>query len=217
MQFKEGTNVYTADGEKAGEIERVVIDPLTDEVTHIVVKKGFIFTEEKVVPVRLVKKASEERVDLRVIEDLDVLPPLKEEHYVPIYETEETPQGDTYYWYPPYGVTWWNPTGYLHYPAPFGFSEPPYVVRTEEHIPAGTVALEEGAKVIANDDERIGDVERVLADADSERVTHFVISQGFLLTEEKVVPTTWVKDISEDEVHLAVGSRLIDALPAYEE
>lgn len=37
MEFREGTDVVTAGGEKVGEIERVVIDPRTREVTHIVV------------------------------------------------------------------------------------------------------------------------------------------------------------------------------------
>lgn len=35
--------------------------------------------------------------------------------------------------------------------------------------------------------------------------------------EEKVVPTTWVTELGENSAYLAVGSRLIDTLPGYEE
>ena len=214
MQFAKGADVFTADGEKAGQVDRVVIDPKTNEVTHIVVEKGFLFREEKVVPVSLVEKTTEGRVDLSLIDDLEGLPPLVDEHYVSMLDAGE-PYGKGVYWYPPHGSAWWHPSG--PYPVAFGYPEPPYVIRTEEYIPEDTVALEEGAKVITNDGEHVGDVERVFADPDSDRATHFVISRGFLLTEEKVVPTTWVKDIEEEEVRLAVGARLIDALPAYEE
>lgn len=216
MQFKEGADVFTADGEKAGEVERVVIDPKTNKVTHIVVQKGFLFTEEKVVPILLVDEATQERVTLHFIEDLDALPPLKEEHYVPLYGAADKPSGRAVYWYPPRGVPWWRPGGYLQYPDTFGYPEPAFVVRTEKHIPESTVALEEGAPVITKDGERVGDVERVLTEPASDRATHFVISQGLFLEEEKVVPTTWVRDIHEDEVHLAVSSDLVDSLPAYE-
>lgn len=60
-------------------------------------------------------------------------------------------------------------------------------------------------------------MERVFVDEDNDRATHFVISRGFLLEEEKVVPTIWVTEIRENTIHLAVSSQLIDALPAFEE
>jgi len=42
-----------------------------------------------------------------------------------------------------------------------------------------------------------------------------VISQGLLLKERKLVPVRWVDVVGEDEVHLAVGSRLLDELREY--
>jgi len=41
MQFNENAEVFTSTGEKVGRIDRVVIDPKSDELTHLVVKKGF--------------------------------------------------------------------------------------------------------------------------------------------------------------------------------
>jgi uncharacterized protein YrrD len=215
LQFKEGADVYTADGEKAGTVNRVVIDPLTDEVTHLVVSKGWLFVTEKVVPIHLIEEATEDRVELTLIEDLEMLPVLKERHFLTVYGTEETPYERPVVWYPPLGTAWWRPAGYLHYPAPFGYSEPPYVVQTEKNIPPGTVAMKEGAEVVASDGESVGEVARVFADSYSGRVTHVIISQGLLQQEEKLVPTTWVVGIQEDQVHLAVRSQAIEDLPAY--
>lgn len=47
MQFKDGANVYTADGHTVGSIDRVVIDPRTNEVTHVVVRRRLFFTEDQ--------------------------------------------------------------------------------------------------------------------------------------------------------------------------
>ena len=67
MRIDQGEKVMTADGEVVGEIYRVVLDPKTKEVTHIVVKEGFLFAEERVVPIDLVEYSGEDQVKLRDI------------------------------------------------------------------------------------------------------------------------------------------------------
>ena len=78
------------------------------------------------------------------------------------------------------------------------------------------MALEEGAKVISRDGEHVGNVEQVITESQDNRVTHFVISEGFLLKERKLVPAVWVTDVAEDEIHLSVESSLFEHLPEYE-
>ncbi len=222
MQFKQGADVFTADGQKVGEIERVVIDPKTDEVTHVVVEKGFLLPVDKVVPISLIGPASEDRVTLREnAGDLEALPDFEEKHYVwmddaNLRKTTEQKYSRPLYWYPPVRTTWWRSGGYLGYPGPFGYTVPPYVVQTERNIPRGTVALKEGAKVISKDGEHMGDIDAVLTDPEEDRATHLVISQGLLLKERKLVPTSWIAQVMSDEVHLAVESRLIERLQEYE-
>jgi uncharacterized protein YrrD len=215
MQFKEGANVFTSDGQKVGSIDRIVIDPQTKEVTHVVVQKGFLFTEDKVVPLSLVGPSTEDRVTLREdAGDLERLPDFKETHYVWKGEEEtRTAQEAGYalplYWYPPVNTVWW-------YPGYHGYAKSPYVLKTERNIPEGTVALEEGAKALSSDGEHVGDVERVFTEPQENRATHLLLSQGLLLKQRKLVPTRWVTHVFEDEVHLAVGSHLLDALPEYQ-
>ena len=47
MLFKTGVDVYSSDNEKIGTLHRVVMDPKTKEVSHIIVKEGFLFTGGK--------------------------------------------------------------------------------------------------------------------------------------------------------------------------
>ena len=77
--------------------------------------------------------------------------------------------------------------------------------------------VKEGARVVTADGEHAGDIERVLADPSRDRATHLLISQGLILQEKKVVPTSWIKRVQENEVRLAVSSGLIEELPEYKE
>lgn len=216
MRIGQGAGVYTSEGEKIGEVERVVLDPRSNEVTHVVVEKGFLLTTDKVVPVSLIGPIVDDEVTLREdAGDLEQLPDFVEEEYVLLADERarvaaEGSEARPMYWYPPLAASWWS-TGWFQ-----GYALPVYVVRTDKHIPEGAVAIKEGTDVVTVDGEHVGDVEAVLTDAQTDRATHFVISQGLLLKERKLVPTPWISRVGPDAVHLAVDSDLVDGLPEYE-
>lgn len=215
MQFREGAQVVTADGDKVGTIDRVVLQPDTKEVTHLVVRKGFLFSEDKVVPVSLVGPVIDEQIMLREdAGDLSDLPDFEESQYVavdPAIQGEPSQERvvPSVFWYPPVG-TWWG-TGALS-----GYAVPQYVVETRQNIPEGAVALQENAKVISSDGEHVGDVERVFTDAVEDRATHVLISRGLFRGEKKLIPTSWMSTVLEDEIHLSIPSDLVENLPEYE-
>jgi len=216
MELNRGATVSNAAGEKVGHVDRVVMDPRTKEVSHIVVHRGLISAKDKVVPVSLIESASAEGVVLREgANGLESLPNFEDRHYIPVHETElrNRRRGDDsanpVYWYPPSlgsPVPLFNPT-----------PEPEYVVKTERNVPEGTVALKEGARVVSADDRHVGNVEKVLTDPRSDRATHLMISKGLLLKARKLIPTTWIKDVAEEEVRLAVGSATLEELGEYAE
>ena len=85
MQLKPDTQVVTADGKRVGAIDRVVLKPDTKEVTHVVVQKGFLFSEDKVVPLSLIGPATADKVTLRPdAGDLQELPNFEESYYIPV-------------------------------------------------------------------------------------------------------------------------------------
>ena len=215
MQFTQGASVVTAQGQDVGHIDRVVIDPRSKEVTHIVVRKGLLSTQDKVVPIDLIATATVERITLREdAGDAQALPDFEEEYYVVAGEGDAPPDPlpgyvPTQNGYPPVAG---GQIGYL-----FERSRQAPITQIQRNIPEGTVALKEGAKVISADDRYVGKIERVLIDPQADRATHFLISKGLLLKETKIVPVQWVTIIGEDEVHLAIRSRVLNELRAHRE
>ena len=218
VELKEGTSVFTSGGEEVGKINRFVLDPRTNEVTHVVVQRGWLLSEDKVVPIKMINSATEDRVQLNEdVQEFDELPPFEETHYVRMDEDRASYQGTTapsyraapgYYWYPPHG--------YLGYPA-YGLGYPAWpLTETQQNIPSNTVPLEESTNVMSSDGEHVGDVERLLVDTSSNKATHFVISQGLLFKDRKLVPVTWIDSVAEDEVKLIVSSKVLDQLPSYQ-
>jgi uncharacterized protein YrrD len=232
MEFKAGTHVYTADGNDVGSIDRVILDPHTNEISGIVVKQGWLFTEDKVVSIDLVASASESRVVLsQTKHNLHDLPPFEETYYVPLQE-EDYPTGlseravahadyaPVSYAYPPLGTEWWGYGGYLGLPPaePTTTSEygADYIQRTKTNIPEGTIAVKEGARVLSIDNQHVGDVEEVFIDPQSNFATHILIAQGHFFKEHKLVPTNWIKSERENEVRLTVNTAVVERLPSYQ-
>src|SRR5438874_11729797 len=108
MQIKANALVISADGKDIGRVRWVVIDPHNDQVKDIVVRKGMLFTEDRVVPVGLVEETDGEKVQLKinakVAESLELF---EETFYAPADgEDTELPTGrlpattlaPAYYW-----------------------------------------------------------------------------------------------------------------------
>jgi uncharacterized protein YrrD len=240
MELKHGANVYTAEDTHVGSIERVVMNPHTQEITHVIVEKGILFTTEKVLPVSLIASASEERVELR--EDagkLEKLSDFKEKEFVPLAEEDAAqayPGSDLatpVYWNPVVGTAWWVGSAYVDQPGTVAKerakaekgeaadsvvakTEEPMLEKTEYNTPDQSVAIKEGASVYSSDGEHVGDVAEVLTDAQSNRATHFVIAQGVIFKEEKLIPTYWLDVVMPEEIRLLVGTRTLQQLPPYE-
>lgn len=218
MQFKENAHVFTAGGQDVGKIKRVVVDPESKELTHLVVQKGFLFADDKVIPLDEIETATEEKVVLKEgREDPDKFPDFEESHYVAADERRKSAHPDAEdsdplaWYYPLPGGAWWS-TRMGTYP---GYQSPPYVRKTKLNIPEGTVPLEEGSKVFSVEGEHVGNVERVYADESEQRVTHLLVSKGLISKSYKLIPSMWVASVSEDAVRLSVGEGFIESLPEH--
>jgi uncharacterized protein YrrD len=63
-RFKVGAAVYSVDDEVVGSIEHVVMDPVTKEATHLIVRPGSQAAEVQVIPVGWVGSSTEQSVTL---------------------------------------------------------------------------------------------------------------------------------------------------------
>jgi uncharacterized protein YrrD len=214
MQLRQDATIYSATKEELGRLDRIVLDPASGEVTHIVLRKGWFFQEDRVVPVQFIASEKESEIYLSEdVQDLEDLPLFEETHYVDpgagdVQEEREAAAAAAppLYWYPPVSV----PIGFPAY------YRMPFAVETDRNIPEGAVALKDGARVYSKDNEHVGNVERLYT-ADGDRVTHFLISSGLVFVNKKLVPSSWIANVSEDEIHLAVPSEILNRVPDFEE
>lgn len=202
MEIAAGTPVYGARGQKVGEISRIVLDGRTQELTHLVVGKGWLLPRDIVVPITAVATMDQQQVRLRLDEDqLDQQPDFIETHYVPPDPNAPLPAA-----YPPasalyqpvvpaMGLAWNLPSTYL---------PPGANVETERNVPEGSVALAEGMDVWAGED-KVGTLEGVRIHPRTEHVTHIVISKGLLFPEERLVPAAAIRNVDAQGIHLSTA------------
>jgi sporulation protein YlmC with PRC-barrel domain len=220
MELKEGMGVFTPGGEEVGRVNRFVLDPATNEVTHIVIQKGWLLPDDKVVPFDMVSSTADDRLVLSEnVGDFDELPSFEETHFIRAadeYPDDPTPTADpkyqyspAFYWYPAQSNIGFPGIALGHYAWPTG--------ETKKNIPEDTVALKEGTNIMSSDGKHVGDVERLFLEGDSNKVTHFVVSQGVLFKDRKLIPAHWVKSVDEENVNLSVSSEVLERVPAYQE
>ncbi|MGB2944279.1 MAG: hypothetical protein WBB80_04220, partial [Nitrospira sp.] len=88
MQPKLKSKVRCTDGE-VGEVRRVIMDPLSHEISHIVVGSGAMDSVERQVPMGQVQGVAEEVVTLRgTSAEYATLPVFKRDDYVTTHEVE---------------------------------------------------------------------------------------------------------------------------------
>src|SRR5262249_53870942 len=157
------------------------LDPRTKKVTDVVLHKGVLLPEDKVVPIQHVVEANDQQVVLKDDADrVKDLPPFVEKYYVP--SNDEV------------GIDY--TTGYARPLWPNGAGLPGKI-ETHENIPPNTTAVKEGAKVLSSAGKQIGNVERVILDSASKRMTHIVVAHG-LMRQLKLIPESWIQQIGED-------------------
>lgn len=211
MTLINGAEVFSAVGEKIGLLDRVVIDPTTKEVSHIIVKEGIIFSSSKVIPISFVNLDGERITLTKTAVDLEKLPDFDKGMYVATEQKAKPGRKvESLYLYPPVSLAGWSTSARIWKP------KPQYVIKNEKILPAGTVALEEGAQVISSDGESIGEIAQIIIAAPDDRATHIVVSRGLFSKEHKLIPTMWITNVMEDEIHLAIDAEVIEGLPEHE-
>lgn len=219
MEFKNGVNVFTAEGDKVGSIERVVVDPRMKEITHVIVKQGFLFTEDKVLPIDLIATATDEQVTLKEnVNDLEAMPEFEETQYVTASGSEDaplpSPMASTQVAWPMYYLPPQDPGRKLS--SPWNEARGPrYVSQTNRNVPEDAVALEDNAKVISADGKHVGNIVKVFSNAENDCITHLLVSRGILFKEERLIPVEWIDKAGEGTLNLAVESSLLNRLQPY--
>lgn len=194
-KFPLHAKVICVDG-LAGELTSVIINPMTQRVTHLVVQdKTFPNPLEWVVTVdRVVESATKVIYLACTREELSRMQPFRQERYL---EQE----------FPEYGYAFSPPTI-------FASANKLLVTVEEQNIPVEETVVYRGAGVEAVDG-FVGRVGELILDPASGRVVYFTIMRGHLWGKKEItIPLTYVERVEMDMVYLKVEKKVIEDLPS---
>ena len=185
-EFAMGATASCVDG-PGGKVSRVIIDPATETVTHLVIEPKHWLGVGRLVPLDLVDTTGG-GISLRcTVEEFGNLEPAEEA------ELAE------------------DVTGGLALNAPMGATSP-VPVSLQDVVPLGETDVERGEPVHAVDGE-IGRVEGLLVDPDNHRVTHVLLQEGHLWGRKKVsIPVSAVTGV-ENGIQLSLTRKQVEDLP----
>lgn len=214
--LRHGAHIFTSDGEQAGDLHAIVIDPRDNDVTHIVVNTGPHFPEPGFgapdlveVPIDQMEGAEETGVFLRCDRDaFRRLPEYAERGYAPAAGVEE-PEDDG----GPARSLWNVGVAIARALASIGgVAVPQETFRKasfERHI------LNDAPVWRVEPHAHIGDVERLLIDEDTDEIRALVIKRGVLFGEDVILPIDYVTEILDGVIHADISDAQIEGLQPF--
>jgi len=209
-EFTIGARASCSDG-SCGEVRRLIIDPATTTVTHLVIQPGHRREAGRLVPVHLVDTSAGE-IRLRcTLAQFDQLDPAEE---VDLIEGTMPGTDDFVGGGLEYGTsdTTYAPVGGAA--ELIGVGPMPEHPRTiiEDVVPVGETEVKPGDRVLAVDGE-IGRVQGFIVNPGDGRVTHVLLQEGHLWGRKEVaIPIGAVTDASS-EIRLNLTKEQVRDLP----
>ena len=195
MDISIDADVQCTDG-PGGRSTCVVLNPVTQRVTHIVVKEDGFPRLERLVPVEMVAETSPDQIHLTCSQ--------QELHRLEAFiETEFLPGESSYAAYGLGEYRLW----------PYVLPEDTIFPVEHERVPPGELAVRRGTHVRATDGE-VGRVDEFLTDRDTGHIAHLVLREGHLWGQKDVlIPVSEIGQIDEDHVYLTLRKEEVANLP----
>ena len=185
-------------GEKCGRSTYLVINPINERVTHLVVAEKTFPNIERLVPVDKILASTPNSIQLRCSQsDLSDMAAFEETDFIEAGQLEASLPYSA-----PYEV--WPYAMYDEMPMPF----------EHEHLPVGEIAIRRGTSVEATDGQ-VGKVDEFLVDPENDSITHLVLREGHLWGKNDItIPVSEIDRITEEAVYLKLDKKAIESLPA---
>jgi hypothetical protein len=189
----------------------VLINPVVDQVTHLVVREDSSPNTEYIVPVDVVSETIADTIQLRCSKaELEKMAPFVQTRFV----EEKVPYraGSDGYGSGGYGMA---NAYYWPYVSPEGTVR---VTMEYQQIPPGELAVHRGTRVEATDGS-VGRVDEFVVNPENGHITHLVMREGHLWGQKDVIiPLSTMKamgDTREDAVFLNIDKHQIESLPTF--
>jgi uncharacterized protein YrrD len=207
-----GTSVVSADGHKLGTLSRFVIKKDSLKLTHIVVDTGILrsgeplwkggwgLSHDRVLPLGVLKDADDEAVQITMTADefKDLSVDYIEEQF------EQMPDARP---------GWPDASDLRRLLASMPGEPGPYVLHEILARDPDEVEIKKDSPVWRlNPHKKIGEVDRVIYDADTKKVTDLVIQRGFVFTKDVVLPMRFVVEVVADIVRVDIDDEALSGL-----
>ncbi|MBE9136004.1 PRC-barrel domain-containing protein [Nodosilinea sp. LEGE 07088] len=211
MDIPIGAKVKCTDG-YCGESSHVLINPITQDVTHIVIGDNYWETS-RIVTFGQILETTPDTIQLRCSRtDIFAMNKFVKTHYIenPLYDPNfvglDRPISSRELWLE-------DPEAYMLWPYVTPDVESPYIPVEEEQIPPGEMAVCRGAEVHTTDGV-VGQVDEFMVDPTSGHITHLVLKKGqFWGRQDITVPVSAIHHMHEYMVELNLDKQAIAALP----
>jgi hypothetical protein len=205
MEIPLNAKVECTDG-ACGHSVYVLINPVLEKVTHLVVKEDSFPNTEYIVPVEVVSETKANTIQLRCSKaELEKMDPFVKTTFV-----EEKVYGMDF----GYGGVTYGIGSYYYLP----YVDPEMTVQVpKEHlqIPPGELAVKRGARVEATDG-YVGKVDEFVVNPGNGHISHLVMREGHLWGKKDVIiPLTAMGEPRGDTVFLNIDKHQVELLPTF--
>lgn len=201
MDIPLNADVYGPDG-RIGRSTYIIINPVSQEVTHVVVNDNSTDRTERLVPVKHIQDSDSDMIRLDCTgEQLLSMESFEEVEFMPVsvprYEAPAA-SSNAYAW-----------------PYISAKKEAHFVEVVHRHIQPHEREIRRGAHVHVSNG-RVGQVDELVVDKETLHITHLVLREGHLWGQKDVmIPVDEIRTITEDIIYLKLDKRNIGALPTF--
>ena len=207
MEISLNAQVECTDG-FCGRAVYVLINPVNDQVTHLVIKKDSVPNTEYIVPVDFLVKTAEDLIRLRCSRaELEMMDPFVQKQFI----QERVPDFSMVR----AGLSGMGSYYYLPYATP---DVTVYEAVETQQIPPGELAVRRGTRVEATDG-YVGRVDEFLVNPENSYITHLVLREGHLWGKKDVIiplsAMSAMGDTSKNTVFLKIDKQQVESLPTF--
>lgn len=179
-----------------GKSTHLIIDPDNGKLTHFVVKnKELPNSPDRRVPVEDIANTTDSVIHLNLTHsELVALPPFTTTYY------KQIGTSDNY-------VEEYDPLFVPQFPEDT-------VKVAEEHVPEGEIALSRGLTVRTKELKKVGVIDGLIMDPNSNVITHLLMQKGHLWGKKDIaLPVATIGSVDADTVYLKLDEAAVKALP----
>ena len=180
-----------------GRSKYLVINPVNDQVTHLVVAETALPHTEHLVPLDYILSSTATSTRLRCSpNELANLEPFMKNDCLNPLELED--------------VRFYSNSAMI---GPYGAHGKPKELDNKTHFPSGEVLIRRGSQVIATDG-KIGNVDELLINPLNDQISHIILREGHIWGHKDVtIPVSKIERIADGVVHLKLDKQTVATLP----